>query len=210
MPGKSNGAKIKERLSTLGDLMLLNLLFFLAACPVVTLGAAASALCYGCQCVFLEEGHPASSFWKAFKRDWKQATLLWILLLPVFFLIAVDFVLALYGQFPCAELLLIPGVLLLLVSIMVSVNAFPLLARFENTLLQTIKNALFIGLKRPLQSLLWFTLGVLPILLLILMPTLFLRGGFLWIGVWYALLGFGKVCQLRTTLGLHGFDTRGS
>lgn len=210
MPGKSIGAKVKERLSTLGDLMLLNLLFLLAACPVVTLGAAANALCYGCQSILLEAGHPTSSFWKAFKRDWKQATLLWLFLLPVFLLTAVDFVLALYGQFPYAELLLIPGVLLLLASIMVSVNAFPLLARFENTLLQTIKNALFIGLKRPLQSMLWFALGVLPILLLILMPALFLRGGVLWIGFWYALLGIGNVWQLRTTLGLHRFDTHGS
>ena len=130
-------------LDMMADLIILNLLFIVCSIPVITLGASATALCY----VTLkmrdkEEGSVFRNFFKAFRQNFAQATLIWI-------------VLAALAGFLLADHLLIRDldgtgyqvirVLLPLCAVlwgMVTLYVFFIQARFQNTIPNTLRNAL--------------------------------------------------------------------
>ncbi|MBR3569634.1 MAG: DUF624 domain-containing protein [Oscillibacter sp.] len=80
---------VMSALGTFADLVFCNILFCLFSLPLFTVGASASALC---DCALSlaeqrEESFIAGQFWKAFRRNFRRGTALWlILLLGVLFL----------------------------------------------------------------------------------------------------------------------------
>ena len=62
------------------DFILLNILWLLTSIPIVTLGAATAAL-YSVMMSVVEkkEGYIIKDYWKAFCRNFKQSTVVWIL-----------------------------------------------------------------------------------------------------------------------------------
>ena len=73
-------------MSKFADIVLCNLMFVLFCLPVFTVGASLSAL-YTCmlQLVYEEDkdnGLIFRDFWQAFRRNFKQATVLWLICLP--------------------------------------------------------------------------------------------------------------------------------
>ena len=79
-------------LSRVADLLVLNLLFILCSIPIFTIGASITALYY---CFFKmkdqEEGYLAKRFFKSFKENFKQATIMWLLLLILFLVLGFEF-----------------------------------------------------------------------------------------------------------------------
>ena len=69
----------------------LNILWLVCCLPVFTAGAATTALWYVClKCARGEETSVTSMFFRAFKENFKQATVLWLIMLPVGILLGVD------------------------------------------------------------------------------------------------------------------------
>ena len=69
---------IMSFLSRVGDLVWLNLLTLLCCIPVVTAGAAFTALHYvSIKMVRNEEGYLTRNYFKSFRQNFIQATLLW-------------------------------------------------------------------------------------------------------------------------------------
>lgn len=63
----------------LWDYIWLGLLWILASIPLFTFGAATTAMLYtGEKRVRTDEGKIWSTFWKTFRKEFKQATLLWL------------------------------------------------------------------------------------------------------------------------------------
>ena len=79
-------------LSKVADLLALNLLFLLCSIPIFTIGASLTAMYY---CFFKmkdqEEGYLAKRFFKSFKENFKQATLMWLIMLLLFALLFFEF-----------------------------------------------------------------------------------------------------------------------
>ena len=74
---------LMSALGTLADLVFCNILFCLFSLPLFTIGASASAL-YDCTLAIVEEREAsfiAAQFWTAFRRNFRRATALWLLLL---------------------------------------------------------------------------------------------------------------------------------
>ena len=72
-------SRIFHILCTLTDLVVLNLLYVLCCIPVVTIGAATTAL-YGTVLALLhDEGHLYTLFVRIFLKRFKQATVFWLL-----------------------------------------------------------------------------------------------------------------------------------
>lgn len=62
------------------NFILLGLLWILASIPVITAGAATTAMFYtGEKNVRKDAGKIWSTFWKTFRKEFKQATLLWLI-----------------------------------------------------------------------------------------------------------------------------------
>ena len=133
-------------------IMFLNLLWVLFSLPVVTIGASTTAL----YSVLIKmrngkEGKILRDFWTAFRQNFRQATILWLLIVLAAFVFTTDIVFFLnmggsFGTF-CAMLFVGLDIALLVMSLYV----FPIQAVFENPIIKTVKNALLL----PPRHLIW-------------------------------------------------------
>lgn len=126
-------------------IMFLNLLWVLFSLPIVTIGASTTAL----YSVLIKmrnnkEGKLLRDFWDAFKGNFRQATIIWLMILLAAFVFTTDitFFLNMGGLFGMAAAMLFLGLDVALV--VMSLYVFPILAVFENPILKTVKNALLL------------------------------------------------------------------
>lgn len=130
-------------LTKLADLMILNLLFLLSCIPVVTIGAAWTALYYvTLKMVRDEEDSIVRGFFRAFRRNWKQATILWLMVLGLGAVMVLDIrFLNAMGDSATAAAMKTAVEILGVLGLMVLQYLFPGLARFEASTGNTLKNA---------------------------------------------------------------------
>lgn len=161
-------------LSRLADLLWLNVLFIVCSLPVFTIGASASALYYvTLKMARDEEGYITKSFFKSFKQNFLQGTAIWLILLAIGAVIAFDF------RFVTNEMYasMIPGdtirnvVLIATMAIgfiwlFVCVYVFAVLAKFDNTVKNTIRNAFFMSIRHLPQTILLVVILITPLVLM--------------------------------------------
>ena len=132
-------------LSKFADIVLCNLMFVLFCLPVFTVGASLTALHTCMQQLVYEEGKDNGlifrDFWQAFRRNFKQATVLWLIcLLVILFLAAYYWVVrslaGIYGR-----VYMVTFYLLVMLFLFGFLYIFPLQARFENSVRNTLRNA---------------------------------------------------------------------
>ncbi len=168
-------------LGKIADLMILNVLTLLLCLPVVTGGAAITALHYMClKLVRNEESYILKGYFKSFRENFRQSTILWILLLLVAGVVAGDIVIMRYAvmEFPFVVRV---GILIMgFVVVCTALYAFPMQAKFANPIKATVKNAFMASLTQfPKTFLMILLLFVGPIMILIsgrLAPVVFFFG----------------------------------
>lgn len=141
-------------LSHLVALVEVNLLWLLCSLPIVTLGGATVAAFDVCmKLAGDEEGHVAADFLRSFRANFKNGIPYGLLLLLCGYVVWLDF--SLFEQIPGNPmLLLIMGILAAFVFLISFLYAFALQARYENTLVNTLKNSADISMKFFLKTLL--------------------------------------------------------
>ena len=168
-------------LSKLADLIWLNILATICCIPIITIGASLTALHYVVlKMVKDEEGYITRSFFKSFRENFKQATLMWLMLLVVFILLVADFMIFRFSGivFPgwCQIALIAIAVLIMFATM----HLFPLLSRYENSIRATYKNSLFMGIlhlpKTILMMLCWIIPAVITIYVERFFPIVFFLG----------------------------------
>lgn len=83
---------IMEFIAKIFDLILLNLLFIFSCVPIITIGASTSALSYvTLKMVRGEDPYIWQNFWKSFRQNFKQGTLIWVFSILVFIFLGMDF-----------------------------------------------------------------------------------------------------------------------
>ncbi len=158
--------KLAVFLNKLGNLMVLNLLTLLCSLPLFTAGAAMTAL-YACtqRLARKEEGDLIHSYFKAFRDNFRQATVLWLTggSIILFLLFDIWLLRAVPGTFGLVyRCLLLVLVLLFLLELIYS---FAVLARFDNTLKNTARNALLFCAGKIGPAFLMLVLTALPVIL---------------------------------------------
>lgn len=134
-------------LSKLMDVLKLNFLWILFSLPIITAGASTvAAMSVALKMVDDEEGYIGRSFVKAFKENWKQGTALWIITVIAVYAVYLDFQIF-EGLEDNPIIFLIIGIVSLIVVISALIYSYPLLARYENKLINTIQNSLDITRK---------------------------------------------------------------
>lgn len=133
---------VMRTLSTAADLIILNLLTILCCLPVVTVGAALTALnAAAIKIVRSEETAPVKDYFRAFRENFKKGTGMGLLFLLMFAILIADYLAA--GNYVPALRPVIAAIALLI--LMLGQYAFALLARYENTVRGTLKNALLLA-----------------------------------------------------------------
>lgn len=132
----------------------LNLLWMVCSLPVLTAGAATAALYDVTLRLAREEEPPLTSrFFKAFRENFRQATILWLILLGVGALLGADGYI-LYclskGTTGVVPVVCTLGLALIIAAaiayVIVLLYVFPLVASVKNTNWAMLKNALLIGI----------------------------------------------------------------
>ena len=180
-------SKIMLFISRFADLVVLNLVFLLTCIPVFTIGAANSALY---DTVFrmdtAREGKLLSTYFRAFRTNFKQSTASWLLLLlfgAATYVNMVQFS-AFGGSF--GYLLFLFSMLVLVILLMVFSYSFPLLSQFRNSTIGTIKNALLLSVAHLPRTAVVLVINCFPWVLILMNLYAFTKLGFLWFSLYFA------------------------
>ncbi|WP_105566110.1 YesL family protein [Microbacterium halophytorum] len=154
----SMATPIWRGVSVAGDLILLNLFLIATIAPVVTAGAGFTAV-YDTVRRMLDgtEGRIAQTFWRSFRANLAGATAIWAVLLPAGAAIALAWI------FLDPPELRVIEALISLVYLLVFPFAWAMQARFENSPMRTLRNAVLVAVGR-----LPFALGALAAHLVLL------------------------------------------
>ncbi len=134
-------------LTKMADLIIVNLLAFFCCLPIITVGASMTALHYVVlKIVRDEECYIVKSFFKSFKENFKQATGIWLIEVVLIIIFAADFwvIRNAENSLPSWMSLLLIGVAIL--AVLALTLAFPLLAKFDNSVKMTLKNSALMGI----------------------------------------------------------------
>ena len=186
-------------LTKIADLMVLNILFCVTSIPLITIGASWTALySVTLKMVRDEEGSVSRSYFRSFRQNFRQATLLWLGVLVVLALLVLD-IRALNGMAGgTAPGLLRVGVeILALLGIMVLQYLFPSLARFEASLADTLKNACMMALAHLPKTALMTAAAVGAVWITLINNTTIAVGLMVWPLIGFSLMAFGNSGILR-------------
>ncbi len=168
---------IFRALSKAVDCLYLSFIFVITCLPIFTIGTSITAMYYTVQKVLRHDrGYVASEYWHSFKTNFKQGTIVWLIVLASGLLLFFDMkILQAMDQAGHAlgKTYVFFGVLLLFEALWVS-YLFPYMARFENNLKAIMKNAALIAIMNLPRTLLILVLMVVfGLLLYLFMPLSF-------------------------------------
>ena len=149
----------------LGDILILNILFVITCIPVVTIG---TSLCAMYQVTLRmarkESNYVAGEYFRAWKAEWKQSTVIWLIMLAAGCLLVFDVIVSrdMWNLLNAAV-----GALLFVWG-MFFTYVFAVQARFENTVRNTLKNAMYMAVRHFPFTVLMLALNLLPILCILL------------------------------------------
>ncbi|MCR5577123.1 MAG: YesL family protein [Oscillospiraceae bacterium] len=170
-------SKLHAMLTAVIDIVWLGLLWLVCSLPVLTLGAASTALYYSMvKCVRHERGRATRAFFGSFRQNFRQATLLWLLCLGALALGLADvYAFSQMGAERGDFLYGFSRLLLLPVPVLFP-WIFAFLSRFQNTVAGTMRFALYLAGRHWKATLLltlelggtlliaWLMPGIVPLL----------------------------------------------
>lgn len=154
--------KLYKSMIILWEVVKLNFMWVVFSLPIITIGASTvAAFSVTLKMVDGNEGNVVHQFVDSFKKNWKQGIILGIILMIG--------ILGAYANFVIFNntdgnpiMFLIFGIFIIFFGLVHLTYAFPLLARYENTIIKTMMNSREISYKYFLRTLgLWFTLALL-------------------------------------------------
>ena len=141
--------KFFQGINKIIDCVCLSFLWLLLCIPVVTAGAATTALYYTVNKVIRNNrSYIWKEFWHAFRTNFKQSTLVWLILIFIYVIMGIDcYIMFQYAKAGVSygSLYIVFAVLMLIVTMWAN-YLFPYMARFENTLKAVLKNCVIMAL----------------------------------------------------------------
>ena len=167
------------------DLIMLNVVFLICCLPIVTIGASLTALHYvTLKMARNEESYIIRSFFKSFKQNFKQSTLIWILmaavavflymekesLVTIINLIMLAVAAILYMDLrivgniggTMSQVLYIVFFAFGILYMMVFLYIYPVLAKFYNSIKNTFRNAFLMAIRHLPYTVLMAVITLLP------------------------------------------------
>ena len=159
--------------SALIDMIWAGFLWLLCSIPLLTIGASSTALYYATvKCVRHERGSLTGSFFRSFRDNFRQATLLWLLLV-LYALIGLANI-RIFGSMGVQQSnpLYYISRLLLLPALLLFPWLFAFLSRFQNSTTATLKFSVFLAIRHFGATLLLAAELALFLLIVWLIPPL--------------------------------------
>lgn len=183
-------------LRILANIFLCNVLFCLLSLPLFTIGASLTAL-FACMQAILaddEEDIMAKQYWDAFRRNFKQATAIWMVCLLICIFLGIYYLVVSGMTGTLGKIYRISFFVMCIVFLFGFQYLFPLQARYENKVKNTMKNAWLLSIAAFPWTILSIALVIAAIYISFFMnPNGLNLAVFLW-----GTMGFGIVAYLKS------------
>ena len=179
-------------LGKLADLMLLNILFLVCSLPIFTIGASFTAMYYvTLKLAENEEGYIARGFLKSFKQNFKQATIIWLILLFFGIVLVLDLLILKdsTGTFVTVLRVVITATMIIYALILLYVFH---LARFYNSVKDTFKNAFIMAVVNLPRTFVMLVICAASVLATFLNTYTLWYGILIWMMAGFALVAFAN------------------
>lgn len=132
------------------DLVILNVLWLICSLPVFTIGASTTALYYALmKRQRRDESYVHKNFFHSFKSNFKQSTIIWLIMLLIGALLFADLRIGmLYNAngYALGKIFIITSILLLIPYSFILIYIFPVQAKFVNTIKDNFKNSILMAI----------------------------------------------------------------
>lgn len=147
----SSDSLLGRFLNLAADIVILNILWLICSIPIFTIGASTTALYYSLMIrQRRDEGYVHRNFFKSFKDNFKQATVIWLVLLVIGLALFVDLRIGILlnatAGSAIGKLFIISSIILLIPYSFVLMYIFPIQAKFENSIKNNLKNAILMSI----------------------------------------------------------------
>lgn len=135
------------------NLIFLNLLWLICCLPIFTIGASTTAFYYALQKNIKNElGGTAQQFFRGFRENFKQSTIIWLVMFVLCMLFSFD--LAFFTDYgndghPLIYSLRYIWYVVLFIEAVYFLYVFPYIARFENTTKNVLLNSVLLIIRHP-------------------------------------------------------------
>lgn len=137
------------------DVLIVNVLWVVCSIPVITIGASTTAMYYvTLRLVRDDDGYTFRSFFKSFKENFKQATIIWLIFLAVGTLLAFDlyYFVRLVSPSTLRTVMITAFLSMAFIWMAMFTYVFPLQARFYNPVKRTIFNSFFMSVRHVFST----------------------------------------------------------
>ena len=150
----------------IADLMILNAMALIFSVPIITIGASWTALYYcTVKIVRKEDTYVWKEFWNSFKNNFKQATIIWLILIPFLAILFIDVLMWYNDPTLLPKVLKVTTVIVICIVLAITIYVFPILSHFENTTRNTLKNAFLVSMINIPYTFYFIILLLLPIVI---------------------------------------------
>ena len=170
------------------DVFVLNVLWLLCCIPIVTVGPATTAFSYAMiNLVRGEETYVSKDFFHSFRSSFKQSLAAGLLLMAVGAFLAADIYIAYKSGTGVYTFFMVLFFIFFVLWCFVALYTIPLIAKFDNSLRNTLIRAFTLSIKNLPQTLMMLFALALALWLCHLLPGLIF-------------IAFGVVCEFHSTL----------
>ena len=190
-------------MNKVADLCILNIICLVCCIPIVTAGASITAMYYvTLKMVRNEEAYIVRSFFKSFKDNFKQATIINLIMIAVGAVLYLDLNVDKNMPGSAGQIFHVIFMAFVIIYYVLFLYVYPVLARFYNTIRNTIKNALFMAIRHLPYTVVMVLIGLCPLLLLFIgsyqiQSTLFAL---------FLIMGFGVIAYCNSFFLVKIFD----
>lgn len=178
--------KLMSGFNRIVDTVILGILWLVCCIPVITAGASSTAFYYAYhKTIRQRRGYGWKEFFSAFKANFKQSTIIWLIMLVLYFITGLDCLILSSTENPTGYT---STLFMIIVAIMIAITVwviyvFPYLARFTNTTKVMLKNSALIALANLPWSILLLVLFAVSAFLLLLIPiaTFIVPAAYMWV-----------------------------
>lgn len=135
-------------LNMIANIVILHFIWLLFSLPIFTIGASTTALYYtSMKLIRTGEGYLFQNFFKSFKENFKQSTIIWLVMLLVGFLYITDIRYGFFLNNMIGKIMIVGCSIFLIPCVLIALYIFPVQAKFENTIFENLKLSLLMSLR---------------------------------------------------------------
>ena len=179
---------LMKLLTLITNLLCLNVIWLISCIPIVTAGAATTAMYYVVfQYINKKDDAVLKPFFHSFKENFRLVTPVWIMNLLIHGVFVAEFF---YISRGAENWLKIAVVVLLFIYVGASSYLYPLFARFQTTAGNAIRNSFALSVRHFPSTFCMVLLNLMPVVLILLAPDSFFDLSMVWLLGGFSLIAY--------------------